>query len=166
MKIRNLLLACCLVWGMAAQAASIQSISIGVNGLTCSQCTRSVEMSIRKLDFVDSVAMDLEKTEGMIYLKQGASVDLRKVAKAVTNAGFSVRFLRIQVDFDGLASTNCFSIGPDSFQFIDESKKPSGTKAELMLIGDEFMPKKELATFRKQMVEKCPSKNGYYVSSL
>lgn len=154
-----------LVLGTAAQAASIQYISIGVNGLTCSMCTRSVEMSIRKLDFVDRVVMDLENTEGVVYLKRDGNVDLRKVAKAITNAGFSVRFMRIQVDFNSPVTDVCFSIGPDSFQLIGESKTPVGVKADLILVGDEFMPKKEFAALRKQMVEKCPSKNGYYVSS-
>jgi copper chaperone CopZ len=166
MKFRSILLIASLLFVLKTQATSIQFISIGVNGLTCSMCTRSVEMSILKLDFVDSVAMDLENTDGMVYLKPGAAVDLRKVAKAVTNSGFSVRFMRIQVNFDTPLTDTCFSIGPDSFQFIGSSKKPTGLKAELMMIGDEFMPKKELTKYRKQMVATCPAQNGFYVSSL
>ena len=165
MKIRNLLFACCLIGGVSVQATSIQYISIGVNGLTCSQCSRSVEMSIRKLDFVDSMVMDLANTEGTVYLKSGATVDLRKVAKAVTNAGFSVRYMRILVDFEEVPKAPCFSIGSDSFQFISNSKIPNSSRAELILIGDEFMPRREVTSLRKQMVEKCLVKNGYYVSA-
>jgi copper chaperone CopZ len=163
MKIKHLFIVGYLIWGIAAHATSIKSISIGVNGLTCSMCTRSVEMSIRKLDFVDSVVMDLENTEGKVYLKKGGDIDLRKVAKAVTSAGFSVRFMRIQVDFEDSIASTCFSIGPDSFQFIHEPNV-SGY-VELILIGDEFMPRKELADFKKKLVQKCPAQNGYYVSS-
>jgi copper chaperone CopZ len=163
MKIKHMLLFGYLSWGFVAHATSIKSISIGVNGLTCSMCTRSVEMSIRKLDFVDSVVMDLEKTEGKVYLKKGGDVDLRKVAKAVSSAGFSIRFMRIQVDFEGSDASPCFSIGPDSFQFIHEPNV-SGS-AELVLIGDEFMPRKEAAGYKKKLVQKCPAQNGYYVSS-
>jgi copper chaperone CopZ len=163
MNFRGIMLTGCLLFVLKTQAASIQFILIGVDGLTCSMCTRSVEMSIRKLDFVDSVVMDLENTEGKVYLKKGDDVDLRKVAKAVTSAGFSVRFMRIQVDFEGSNASTCFSIGPDSFQFIQEPDI-SGS-AELTLIGDEFMPRKVAANYRKKLVQKCPAQNGYYVSS-
>src|ERR1700759_2288056 len=67
---------------------------IGVDGLTCSACTRSVEMQIRKLDFVDSVSMNLEHTDGKIFFKKGAAVNIEKISQAVVDAGFSVRYLR------------------------------------------------------------------------
>ena len=127
-------------------------------------CTRSVEMSIRKLDFVDSVVMDLENTEGIVYLKAGIAIDLRKLAKAVTHAGFSVRFMRIEVSFESTDVSSCFSIGPDTFQVIDEPINKSSRSAALILVGEEFMPRRELAHYKKRLVAKCESLAGYYVS--
>lgn len=43
---------------------------IGVDGLTCFACSRSVEISVRKLDFVDSVVMNLEYTDRKVYFKK------------------------------------------------------------------------------------------------
>src|SRR4051812_38883306 len=77
----------------AQSSAQFKSAMVGVNGLTCSACTRTVEMSIRKLDFVQDVTMNLENTEGKIVFKENADVDISKVARAVTDAGFSVRYL-------------------------------------------------------------------------
>ena len=77
--------------------AGIKWIDVGVNGLTCSLCTRSVEMSIRRLDFVDTVMMSLETTEGRIYVKPDVPVNVEQIAKAVVNAGFSVRFIATQL---------------------------------------------------------------------
>src|SRR5260221_11753478 len=80
--------------------AGIKWVELGVNGLTCSLCTGSVERSIKRLDFVESVSMSLENTEGRVYFKKDAIIDLKKVAKAVKDAGFSVRFLRVEFNFD------------------------------------------------------------------
>jgi copper chaperone CopZ len=141
-------------------APPIKIVSIGVNGLTCSQCTRSVEMSVRKLDFVDSVVMDLANTEGKVYIKVGTDPDFKRIAKAVTNAGFSVRFVRFYTDIN--PSESCFTIGNNQFQWIGEGP-PNGT--ELILIGDEFMPRKEALGYRKKMNSKCPTgKPIYYVA--
>src|ERR1700746_2210399 len=88
-----------LQFGVSAQ---FNYALIGVDGLTCSACTRSVEMSIRKLNFVDSVTMNLEHTEGKIIFKKGAKVEVDKIAKAVIDEGFSLRSLYVGVNFDHL----------------------------------------------------------------
>jgi copper chaperone CopZ len=170
MKIRGVILLSGLLFVLKTQAASIQFISIGVNGLTCSMCTRSVEMSIRKLDFVDSVVMDLVSTEGKIFIAAGTTPDFRAIAKAVTDAGFSVRFMRISGDFKALhdfeifadSVQKCFFIKDILFSWI--GNKVENAK-ELVLIGDEFMPRKEALAYRKKMNSECPfGKPSYYVT--
>ncbi len=74
----------------------IQQVKVGINGLTCSQCSRSVEMQLRKLTFVKDVEMNLQQTEGIITLIDGkAAVPFQEIAGAVKDAGFSIRFLTI-----------------------------------------------------------------------
>src|ERR1700759_3369629 len=91
--------------------AQFQAVYIGVNGLTCSQCSRTVEMSIRKLDFVSDVQMNLQHTEGKIILKKDKKADMDKIAQAVINAGFSVRYLNADLAVNSSVSTTgqCFS---------------------------------------------------------
>src|ERR1700759_948909 len=90
--------------------AQFQAVYIGVNGLTCSQCTRTVEMRIRKLDFVADVQMNLEHTEGKIILKKDKKADIEKIAQAVIDAGFSVRYLQadLMVDISVIPVGSCF----------------------------------------------------------
>lgn len=101
--------------------AQVISASVGVNGLTCSQCSRSVEMQLRKLPFVKTVTMNLKQTEGSLEFKDGAKVDFSRIAEAVKNAGFSVRFLTAEIDM-GKVSRNDkgFKIGND-FYFVSSS---------------------------------------------
>lgn len=154
----------CLLFALKAQAASIQFVSIGVDGLTCSMCTRSVEMSIRKLDFVDSVVMDLENTNGKVYLQEGVSPDFRKLAKAVTDAGFSVRSMRISIDWNNLEPGDpCFSIGQNTFQLIGNRSNLSQRKVELELLGEHFMPKKNAREANRMVTGSCNPRPDYYV---
>lgn len=92
MKIR-LLLCFCLLWLTSVASAQFTTVHIGVDGLTCSQCSRSVEMRLRKLNFIKDVEMDLANTRAVLKLKPNVTVDFSQIARAVTDAGFSVRFI-------------------------------------------------------------------------
>src|SRR5580658_4426424 len=106
--------------------AQFQTVFIGVNGLTCSQCSRTVEMSIRKLDFVADVQMNLEHTEGKIILKKDKKADMDKIAQAVVNAGFSLRYLQadLLVDNSVDVSGQCFNYKGDAYEFTAAPKDP------------------------------------------
>lgn len=98
--------------------AQVLSAKVGINGLTCSQCSRSVEMQLRKLSFVKNVNMDLETTEGTLQFNEGSDVDFLKIAKAVKDAGFSVRFLDTEIDMRKVKVTEKgFTIGKDLYLF-------------------------------------------------
>ena len=64
-------------------------ISLQVNGLTCSQCSYSVERSLLQLSFIKSVDMDLNTH--VAKLVADVQVDqLAQIARKVEEAGFSV----------------------------------------------------------------------------
>lgn len=150
--------------------AQFQTVYIGVNGLTCSQCTRTVELSIRKLGFVKDVQMNLEHTEGAIVLDQSKPVDIEQVAQAVFDAGFSVRYLH--VDFlakDEVAlSGSCFNYLDDQYVFTILPKTPLKGTIKLKFIGKKFMPKSEYREMRKYMNVHCGNIAGkvYHVTLL
>ncbi len=157
--------------------AQFASAEIGVDGLTCSACTRSVEMSIRKLSFVDSVSMNLEHTEGKIIFKKGSKVDIEKIAKAVEDAGFSLRSLTAEITIDGLKTSNdfCWDYQNNVYHFV---KMPANTElkgpVKLKFIGGEFMSNKEFKTWKIYCTSTCnsgtpanaPHSKNYYVSLL
>lgn len=82
-----------LIFGSFSGFAQFKEATLGVEGLTCSQCTRSVEMSLRRLDFIQDVEMDLENTSAKISFKTKQQIDFFAIAKAVKNAGFSLGYL-------------------------------------------------------------------------
>lgn len=124
--------------------AQILNAKVGVNGLTCSQCSRSVEMQLRKLPFVKDVSMNLEQTEGTLQFKTGTRIDFSKIAKAVNDAGFSVRFLNANIDMDKVAlAGNGFKIGDDYFHFTqDTNMRLQGTKA-FRFLGKTYSSQKQ-----------------------
>lgn len=132
--------------------AQLRWVDIGVNGLTCSACTRSVEMSIRRLAFVDTVVMSLEETTGRIHLREDQPVNLRQIAKAITNAGFSVRFLSINLDPSeiSLSVTGEFTFQGQQFAWVDYPTHPLKKPVSLVLIEEGFLPKKDLLEWRKK----------------
>jgi len=151
--------------------AQIQSVSIGVNGLTCSQCSHSVEMSIRKLDFVKEVQMNLDKTEAEIFFIDGNKVDISKIAKSVIDAGFSVRYLKAKIYFNQLSVNEnyCWIYEGGYYQFIKTSTKVLNGLENITFIGKKFMPGKEYkkwsAALKDAQQKGCESKKIYFIST-
>jgi copper chaperone CopZ len=156
-RMRSKLILLLLTVSATQSWAGLKWIDVGVNGLTCSMCTRSVEMSLRRLDFVDSVVMSLETTEGRIFFKPNTPVNLNQLAKAVTNAGFSVRFLKLQITFDDipLNSDGSFVFQGQPYQWLDFKDKVKGAVA-LKLVDESFLPKKESTEWKKKFVTLKP----------
>ena len=149
-------------------SAQFKSAEIGVDGLTCSACTRSVEMSIRKLDFVQDVEMNLEHTQGKITFKPNAKVNIEKVAKAVVNAGFSVRYLSAIFSFTnvGVKDDYCFSFEGDQYQFIKTGVKMLSGETTLKFLGKEFLSRKEYKIMEPDLKPVCDKSTGavFYVT--
>jgi copper chaperone CopZ len=145
--------------------AGFKWIEIGIDGMTCSMCTRSVEMSVRQLDFVDSVVMSLEETKGRIYLKSGSPTDLKKIAKAVVDAGFSVRFVQIEFNFDDVAVSADGSFTYQGQPFVWMEYKSGSVKGEvaLKIVDDGFLPRKESALWKKKITPSGGGQKVYHV---
>lgn len=157
-----------LLCGFFSANAQFETVYIGVNGLTCSQCSRTVEMSIRKLDFVDNVQMNLQHTEGKIILKKNKKADIDKIAQAVFDAGFSVRYLQADIMIDNSATETgtCFKYKGDEFVFAETPREPIKGTVKLKFIGKKFMPKNEFKKMESTMNASCGNTTGkiYHVS--
>ncbi len=146
--------------------SQITQVFLGINGLTCSQCSRSVEMSLLKLKFVDHVEMQLAKAEGVVFFKQGQKVDLDKVAQAVYDAGFAVRFIKMELNFAKNAlSGNCLNYEGNNFQVIGKHDPRIEGKLKVKLLGKKYLPTKEWKAVRSQLVSVCNStdQNTYFI---
>lgn len=174
MRISNAILK--LIFGLAFFLLNSQIVlaqfsfaDLGVNGLTCSQCSRSVEMNLLKLDFVHEVKMNLENTAGRIVFKKNVDVELSKIAKAVTDAGFSVGFLKISYVFHDLVVSGILSLTGARGQFCFVNTNGNALKGEIQLtvLNKEFMPKDDFKKWNETIQSRCNKKKRelYYVST-
>ncbi|XZF16158.1 heavy-metal-associated domain-containing protein [Chitinophagaceae bacterium MMS25-I14] len=148
--------------GVLARSGNILYAELGVNGLTCSQCSRSVEMKLRKLDFVKNVSMNLEHTNGTIFFEDGKVIDFTSIAKAVTDAGFSVRYLRITSVAAGWKKSGeyCYSMDGNTFQLV--GKMPVKDTLQLQMLGSNFMPPAAVKKWKAQLITHCTAQ-AYFV---
>ena len=164
-RLALILLFCCTALSSSAQ---FETAYIGVNGLTCSQCTRTVEMSLRKLDFVSDVQMNLQHTEGKIILKKDKKADMDRIAQAVIDAGFSLRYLTadLAIDISVIPSASCLIYKGDGFVLSHAPKEPLKGTVKLKFIGKKFMTKNELKKMPANTDPGCPGITGktYYVA--
>jgi len=148
--------------------AQVRHFELGVNGLTCSACSRTVEVSLRKLPFVKDVQMNLEHTEGQIFFKDNTNIDIAKIAKAVVDAGFSVRYLRGSYAVNNLSISpgNCIEVFGNKFVFVKSADKTLNGAVTLQFIGDKYMPRKEAKQWQPLLKDNCNSAHPYFVTLL
>lgn len=122
----------------SVQAQKLEYVLLGINGLTCSQCSRSVEMQLRKLNFVQDIKMDLKATEAKVYLKDNRNWDWYAFPKAIEDAGFSIRNLIFVFEEDLQGEDLCFTYRNTKFSRINNRKSNA-----FLLHNILFMNKKE-----------------------
>lgn len=148
-------------------SAQIVSATIGVNGLTCSQCSRSVEMELKKLPFVAKVDMDLEHTQGEIFFKRNENINLDDLSQAIRNAGFSTRFVKVQFDFSVLnLGSSCFIYNDNAFYFLKPLEENHPERMQFQVLAPGFLPKKELKNYSFKTSGTCAGAEKYYLKAL
>lgn len=66
----------------------METMKIGVDGMTCGGCVASVEGAIGRVPGVKRVKADLQAKEAVV---EGEQLDRVRIAAAVEDAGFEVR---------------------------------------------------------------------------
>jgi copper chaperone CopZ len=73
--------------------SEIKKVSLVASGLTCSMCSKAIFKALTKLDFVEEVKVDIEKSMYVMTFKAGKKADIDLIKLAVTDAGFGVQSL-------------------------------------------------------------------------
>ncbi len=109
-------------------SAQVQQAMVGIDGLTCSQCSRSVEMQLRKLPFVAGVDMSLDSAVSVVTFKKNLSIVPERLASAVTNAGFAVRYIRLWINLDSVSinTDNSFTIKRIQYRLLSGTGQRTG----------------------------------------
>ena len=148
-----------------------KSVEMGIDGLTCSMCSRSVEMSLVKLDFIDRIEMDLNSNRSEIFFREGMYVSIDKVAQAVIDAGFSVAYLNALFDFkeQPIDTHTCWNYAYETYHFLEVSQPQLKGETVLKFIGTNFLSRNELKKWKARLSvakNKGCSRNEYYSVTL
>ena len=84
---------CCKYEREVKQDTVIKKVSLVASGLTCSMCSKAIFKALSKLDFVEDVKVDIEKSMYILAFKNGKKVEIDQIKSAVTDAGFGVQSL-------------------------------------------------------------------------
>jgi hypothetical protein len=100
-------------------------------------------------------------------LKQGTPIDLKKIATAVTDAGFSVRFVRVAFAFDDIivATDGSFTYQGQGYAWLD-FKSPAKNNATLQLVDEGFLPRKESSQWKKKLPKASDGKKTFHVVAM
>ena len=83
-----LLLALFLTAGISRALATVDEVTLTVEGMTCPLCVRGVQESIRRLAGVGSVEAELKTGQVRIAAQPGGSLDLQRIRAQILRAGF------------------------------------------------------------------------------
>ena len=117
-----------MVFGLFIQSAAIaqiQSVSLQASGLTCSMCSRAIYKSLKKVPEVAKVKEDIQHSSYHIEFSNPNSVSLENLKKAVQDAGFSVAWMQVKVNFENveIASDSSVKLNDFVFYFVDIRKQ-------------------------------------------
>ena len=109
----------------SAASSQIQSVTLQASGLTCSMCSRAIYKSLQKVPAVAKVKEDLAHSTYSVQFKDPANVSLENLKKAVIDAGFSVAWMEVKVNFDNVkvAPDSAFKLNDFTFLFVDIDKQ-------------------------------------------
>lgn len=130
--------------------AQFKSVTVGIDGLTCSMCSNSVEKLIRQLDFVASVTMDLNQTTAEITFKEGKKVNVNEIAKKVVDSGFSVRSIQALFTFTDTEAKEgkSYVYEGDEYIFLKVPDAVLTGDKNITFIGKKYMSAKEFVHWK------------------
>lgn len=139
---------------LAYNIASAQFIKadLQVAGLTCSLCSKSTDNELKKLDFIDSIHIDLSHATFTLYFKKDKPVNFYQIKKKVEDAGFSVVMLQAEGKFDNLPIDTDSHFNYQNATFYCLSKAPQTLSGKIMfqLVDKGFVSKKEYKKYAQQ----------------
>ncbi|WP_412776164.1 heavy metal translocating P-type ATPase [Thalassospira lucentensis] len=89
-----------------SRSANSRDVNLEITGMSCAGCAGRVEKSVGGLEGVTSVDVNLALNTAHVAF-DGDKVDVRHIAQAVADAGYSVAEETWSYDIDGMTCANC-----------------------------------------------------------
>jgi copper chaperone CopZ len=138
MKIKLFFIACSFAIFSSANA-QIKSAEVLASGLTCSMCSKAIFKALSKLDFVDTVKVNIETSVYQLKFKNDVPVKIEGIRDAVYDAGFAIAKLSITGDWKAKTAIKDLSFEDFGYQFkwqVKANKALSSTQKVSILNKD------------------------------
>jgi copper chaperone CopZ len=154
-----------LVFGLFIQSVAssqIQSVTLQASGLTCSMCSRAIYKSLQKVPSVAKVKEDLAHSSYSVQFKDPAIVSLENLKKAVIDAGFSVAWMEVKVNFTDVevASDSSYKLNDFTFLFVDIERQNLSGERKLLILDKDYLPEKDRKKYAGSLDVKSPASDG------
>jgi copper chaperone CopZ len=145
--------------------AQFTKAELQVSGLTCSMCSKATEKSLRTLEFIGDIKVDLNHNIFLITFKKDAPVNLDQISKKVQNAGFFVNSLKATFNFDGVkVSGNTFSYAGDNYHLVNGGDKTLSGPVMVTVVDKGFAPAAVYKKYSSASSDKTEPGRTYHIA--
>jgi len=137
--------------------SQITDISLQASGLTCSMCSKAVLNALKEVQGVSEVKVNIKNQEYLVRYKDDAAPDPDALARAVSDAGFSVARLSVKAVLPNteLKKDMHLKIGNLSFHFLNASGQSLSDSATFVLVDRNFTSPKTFKKYSAMSKMKC-----------
>ena|ERR1700743_866856 len=145
--------------------AQFTKAELQVSGLTCSMCSKATEKSLRTLEFIGDIKVDLNRNVFLITFKKDAPVNLDQISKKVQNAGFSVNNLKATFNFDNVKiANNTFNYAGDTYHLVNTGDKILSGPVAVTVVDKGFAPAAVYKKYSNNTSDKSESGRTYHIA--
>jgi copper chaperone CopZ len=145
--------------------AQFTKAELQVSGLTCSMCSKATEKSLRTLEFIGDIKVDLNRNVFLITFKKDAPVNLDQISKKVQNAGFFVNSLKATFNFDGVkVANNTFNYAGDNYRLVNGADKTLSGPVMVTVVDKGFAPAAVYKKYTSSSTDKSESGRTYHIA--
>lgn len=122
--------------------AQIKSAEIQATGLTCSICSKAIFKALEKVQFVDTVKVNIETSTYILEFKRGQDIQIEALRNAVYDAGFSIGNMAITMDFNNKIAIKdgLFEQAGYKFKWNVKGSKPLESSQKVFIVNKDIQP--------------------------
>jgi copper chaperone CopZ len=121
--------------------AQLTKAELQVSGLTCSMCSKATEKSLRTLDFISDIKVDLNKNIFVLTFKNNAPVNLDMISKKVQGAGFFVNNLKLTFNLANIKlNDNYFNFEGNTYKLMNGNNQTLNGTVAVTVVDKGFAP--------------------------
>jgi copper chaperone CopZ len=142
--------------------AQIQSVSLQARGLTCSMCSRAIYKSLQKVPDVANVQEDIEHSSYQVRFNNPSLISPEKLKKAVLDAGFSVAWMELNINFKNteVASDSSLKLNELIFYFVAVNKQILNGEKKLLIVDKDYLQEDDRKKFTGKFGSEVSGVNG------